>query len=109
LPLGAGGGGVFATGGGAPALTALLAAADAAPDAAEEAADVAADVAAAVAAAVAVAVAALVAAATACDTAFDTVCCTATVACGQGKFTVKLLIHACSAPVVISFAVTILY
>lgn len=88
---------------------ALLVAEDAAPDAAEEAADVAADVAAEVAAAVAVAVAALVAAATACDTALDTVCCTATVACGQGKLTVKSLIQACNAPEVISFAVTTLY
>jgi hypothetical protein len=91
----------------------LLAADDAVEDAAELAADdaalVAADVAAAVAAEVACAVAADAAAATACCTAFATVCCTATVACGQGKLTVKSLIQACSAPVVISFAVTTLY
>jgi hypothetical protein len=78
-------------------------------DAAELAADDAALVAAEVAADVACAVAADAAAATACCTAFATVCVTATVACGQGKLMVKSLIHACSAPVVISFAVTILY
>jgi hypothetical protein len=90
---------------------------DAADDAAEEAAElaadeaalVAADVAAAVAADVACAVAADAAAATACCTAFATVCVTATVACGQGKLMVKSLIQACSAPEVISFAVTTLY